>query len=731
MSLALSAFKQLAEKSDILSFDIETTGLHRFNDSVIGFGISNGINSAYIAHLAFEDGQLVELATKQECIKALNLLKGKKLVTWNGAFDLPRTLNYFGVDLLPDLWSDAMLAKHTIDEDPPFGLKEVAAKIFGQDSKAEQLELKEELKARGFDTKSLYKADYRTIAKYCMQDCVLTFQLNDIFVAEIEQQGLTKFFFEDEVMPLYREVTIPMESRGVPLDLDLMRATLNEISTRIAELDSSIKHKLKDKLVNFNEILIKDLYAVESRPFAQALVAYMKVDLPKTETGQFSLEKKKLQKLPNGHIVKEFLLNKKQLPEHLITAVRRKMHEGKESFNLMSKDDLRTLFFTVLKERPNSFTAKGAEQVNEEFLLSVKDKYDWVPLLIEFNSLNKIKSTYIERFLEQEHNGIFYPSFMQHRTTSGRYGGDLQQLPKMLSEEDEPNEIIRYFTNKIRNFFIAGDGYKFVDADYASLEVVVFADDAGDKSLIDMIKNDYDFYSTVAIDVHNLADQYSADKRAPNFLKKHQPKLRQDAKVYGLGIRYGMKDFKLSKTLNIEIEQAGEIIKKYFETYPSLKTKMDYYLQSVKTTGMVKSKAGRIRHIPFARECFLNHGDDILDMSLLRNKYQYKDKAKFDELCEARKRYNNALNNALNFPIQSLAASIVNQASIRLARKIRELGLDAYICMNVHDEICVRIKAEQAQALVPVMKQIMENTITLSAPLTADPQIGDRYGEVK
>jgi DNA polymerase I-like protein with 3'-5' exonuclease and polymerase domains len=714
-----------------LSFDIETTGLNPRKDAIIGFSIGNATDAVYIAHLAWDGEKLVELVPKSDCVLLLRSLLGRRLITWNGSFDFRFIYHYFGIELWHAMETDAMLAKHTVQEEGPFDLKGSAASLLGTSARQEQVELTMSLKAAGAGPKEFYKADLSVLAKYGKQDAILTYKLADHFLAQIKAEGLEKFFFEDEVMPLYREVTIPMELRGIPVNVEAMQAAHAEISIELAKRETQVLESMKPHLGAFMRRFLNSQYPPSPRgKFAQELAKILEVKLPLTSSGKLSLSKAGLEQLPYNDLFRAFIEGRGELPDSLVLRVQKALHGEEPRLNLYSKDQLRYVFFTIFREQPTSFTDKGVPKVDENFLESIKSKYEFVPQLLAFNKLSKIKSTYIERFLEAQEDGIFYPSFQQHRTTSGRYGGDLQQLPKILGPEDEPDETVRYFNNMVRGFFIAGPGQKLIDADYSSLEVVVFADDAGDESLLNMIKQDLDFYSVVAIEVHGLQDQFSADKKASNFLKKHAPHLRQAAKVFGLGIRYGMGDWKLSKTLNIEQDEAKQIIERYFAAYPKLREKMEFYATQAKTLGYVESKAGRRRHLPEAKSIYEQYGDEILDSLVLWKKYHHS-KGLYESMKRIRRKFNNILNNALNFPIQSLAASIVSQSSIALARAMRARGLKAYICMNVHDEICIRAPESEVEVIKPLMKQIMENTIKLNAPLTADPQVGDNYGEVK
>lgn len=721
--------------SETFAFDIETTGLNTRKDKVIGFGLSDGTNSAYFVHLEWDGEKLVERLSKADCEFVLHQLHDKKLICYNSSFDIRFTKNYFGVNLLDSLYSDGMLAFHTVQEEgvpfshKPFALKSVAAHFMGDDVTAEQAEVKASIKANGGGPNEFYKADTDIMAKYCQQDCKLTYALAETFHSRIENEGLSKFYFQDEVMPLLKHVTIPMEMGGIPIDVPRLQSSLQEISLDLADLEAKVQAAIRPYLGNFETwFLNKDYPASRTGSFAQAAIEILDPNcaLPRTATGAFSLAEKAISSLPEGR-VKAWLQGDEKLLGTAIVNIQRTMHGDKPMFNLLSKHHLKKLFFEELKETALSYTETGLPQCDENFLDSVQTKYDWVPLLIQFNKLTKIKGTYIERFLEQQEDGMFYPSFQQHRTTSGRYGSDLQQLPRPLEPEDEPSELIRKHNNRIREFFISGTDHKFLDADYNSLEVVVFADDAGDESLLQMIRSGEDFYSRVAIDALGL-QEYSADKKAPNFLKKHKPAVRQAAKVYGLGIRYGMEEWKLSHTLNIGQDEAKSILRKYFKAYPKLAVKMDHYERCAKEQGFVQSKAGRKRHLPRAAALYEQYGDELLDSLLLWKKYN-TNPGIYEKMKRTRRDFNNLINNALNFPIQSLAASIVSQSSIAIAKWLKEQDMPAYICLSVHDQVVIRCPDQFVDLVRPKMKELMENTIKLQAPLVADPAVGTNLRE--
>jgi len=259
------------------------------------------------------------------------------------------------------------------------------------------------------------------------------------------------------------------------------------------------------------------------------------------------------------------------------------------------------------------------------------------------------------------------------------------------------------------------------------LEPRVFADDAADEALVKIFTDNLDMYSVVAIGAEKL-EGVSADKKAPNFLKNLMPEKRQNAKAYALGIRYGMKDFKLAKTLDIEPKDAQIIIDNYFKSFPGLKLAMDKYSKEVKTTGRVTSKFGRVRHLPRVQEIKNQFGDGILDFKNLINiaKTKY---IPLNDLKDIRKEYNNLLNNALNFPIQSAAASIVNRAMIAMSIEFKKHNLNAWVSLQIHDQVVVTCAEKDLDRAKEIMQYCMENTNTLLMPLIAIPEVASNLKE--
>lgn len=730
----LRNYYKFLENSCKVAFDIETTGLEPRKDKVIGFGVSNESEGFYIVHLAWdkEAQELKEVVPFDECVKAVKVLENKDWVGWNSSFEVRFVRHYFGVELSNSLHSEGMLSVHTVDENRmSYKLKEMGSELFGKEATEEQSKMKESIKANGGDPgKDYYMADPDLLGLYCVQDCLLTYKMDKIYLEKVIEEGLGDFYFKDEVMPLYKNVTINMEDRGIKLDLGLIERSRQEITLDIIKLEDHIQKQIEPYLGPFNQwYLNKELPPKRTGEFAQILCEFAGLELPKTKTGKYSLSSKSLEELPDSKYKKFLCGELESLPEETVREVQglwwAKEHRG-YMFNISSKDHLKRLFFEILDEEPVSKTAKGNPQADHLFLMEAAKKYDWVKDLIDYNKLNKIRSTYMDRFLEKQVDGIFYPSFFQHRTISGRYGSDLQQLPRP-KEEGELSPLVLRYNNLVRKFFVARDGYKFIDSDYESLEPHVFAHVSGDEALKDIFRNGHDFYSTIAIGTEGL-EGVSADKKADNYLGKVNKPLRQKAKAYSLGVPYGLGDYALGKQLDIPKEKADMLINNYLKAFPELKKWMDDSFDRLVKHGLIKSEAGRVRHFPSAPKIWYAHKDYILNGLDLWKEFHHIPK-KYAQMKYLAKQFKNMSNNAKNFQIQSLAASITNRACIAINRELARKGIDGAVVAQIHDQIVIEVPEKDAETCRKMVQFLMENVYKLSLKLKAPAEISSDFYE--
>jgi len=759
-SETLKLMFQHIQESDIIAVDTETSGLNPRKNKIVGWSLSGdeGIGF-YIPTLVwnFEKGEL-ELqtidGTSTETISKnlLKALKGKKLVFHNASFDVQFIKNYFGIDLLPDVWVDTGLLVHTVYEEGafgygnPFGLKSIAImnqEALGLDvekaANEEQIELKESIKKNGGsvtkESFEIYKADLDILSKYASADTDLTLRICNLYLKKLKEEKLEKFFFEDEVMPIYREVTVPMEAAGVDLDVEL----IEQIHEEIVKDQEENKKIVMKSLLALSEVKewvvatsITNFPVSHKGNWAQRLVQRYSLPLPKSEkTGKYSLTQKNIEQLEDSP-VKEFLLTgNEDLLEDLEKA-RISMSLWKESndgeyINIQSKKHLGEIVFDYMGIQPKvagANTKSGRAKFDMDMVKDLAKDYTWAENLRIYNKLLKIKSTYVDRFRDRNEDGKYYFYFKQNGTVSGRYGSDAQQLPKPL-EEGEDAPIIMKYVNIVRAFLTAGKGRKVIDADYESLEPHCFASVSGDEKLQEIFNNGWDFYSYVAIQTEKL-EGVSADKKADNYLKKLDPVKRNKAKAYSLGVAYGMEAYALKMTLGVDQKTAEGLIKGYLDGFPGLAKWRENSRRQVKDNGFIKNYVGRVRHLPRVKKIYEKFGEQMMDWRF-RKDLENQGYSR-DDVIKVYRDYRNGLNNCLNFQLQSLAAAVVNRAAVQINRAAKEMNIDAYVQAQVHDQLIINVDENQAEEFAPVVQKIMENTTKLpGVTLKAPPEIADNW----
>ena len=776
-SETLKLMFQHIQESETIAVDTETSGLNPRKDKVVGWSISGdeGIGF-YIPTLVwnFEKGELeiqtIDGTSTETISKNLfKALKGKKLVFHNASFDVQFIKNYYNIDLTEDIWVDTGLLVHTVYEEGafgfgnPFGLKSIAImnqEALGLDvekaANEEQIELKDSIKKNGGsvtkESFEIYKADLDILSKYAAADTDLTLRICNLYLGKLKDEGLEKFFFEEEVMPIYREVTIPMEAHGVDLNNEL----IDKIHTEIVEDQKKNKEIVMKSLLAIPEV--KEWVvatSIEAYPFshkgnwAQRLVQRYSLPLPKSEkTGKYSLTAKHINELEDSN-VKQFLLTGDDTLIEDVEKYRISMSLWKESndgdyINIQSKKHLGEIVFGYMGIQPKvsgANTKSGRAKFDMNMVEDLAKEYPWAENLRIYNKLLKIKSTYVDRFRDRQEDGRYYFYFKQNGTVSGRYGSDAQQLPKPL-EEGEDAPVIMKYVNIVRAFLVAGKGRKVIDCDYESLEPHCFASVSGDKKLQEIFEKNWDFYSTVAIQTEKL-EGVSADKKADNYLKKLDPIKRNKAKAYSLGIAYGMEAYALKMTLGVDQKTAEELIKGYLTGFPELAEWRSRSRQQVKEKGRIQNFVGRIRHLPRVKKWYDKFGDRLMDWrfrkelevnvppkDIMKNGEIVKTVSPRDQVTQAYRDYRNGLNNCLNFQLQSLAAAVVNRAALKINRKAKELGIDAIVQAQVHDQLIINVDEKDAEMFAPYVQELMENTTKLpGVTLKAPPEIADNWKE--
>ena len=721
------------KNGNIIAYDTETTSVNPRTGQIIGFSVSANINEGYYfptrawnnEKQVLEDLYVSNKSCDDIAKQLISLLKGKKLVMHNGSFDIRFTKNFYGIDLRDDLYCDTMLLVHTIVEDGPFGLKAIAIELqqelglnVEKDANEEQILMKENIKKNGGSTSKenyeIYKADMTLLGNYAAADTDLTLRLMTYFLPILKEQELWDFFFIDEVMPLYKTVTIQMEEVGTELDMALISKTKKEIAIDLKKLEEEI---------------ISDLM---STPEAKQWVMEKATKaFPPKRKGKFA---DRLRDIMPFDIqgVNNFFENGDVNNLHPKDAVRISLDLWKEKegayLNISSKQQLSEIVFKYMRIKPISKTRKGTDQFNDDMIDHLSKDYTWAAKLRDYNKLNKINSSYIDRFLEDNENGRYYHYFKQHGTTSGRFSSNSQQMPRIL-EEGEQSELVLKYNNILRSFLIAGEGKKLIICDQSQLEPRAFASVSNDPNLINVFLNDEDLYSRVAIQAFKLKGM-SAKKSDPNFVKNLRPELRQRAKSIALAIPYGAGAWQIGQSLNIHIKEAQKLIDAYLEGFPELARWMSDTHLKAQAFGYIKSKTGRIRHLDRVKAIYEKFQDSLVEpRSFAMMKRMCKTPEQTQQIMRLRMEYKNGLNQSKNFQIQSWAASIMNRSAIGIHKEFKEKGLDAYIELQIHDEFVVNCKAKIAEEVAKIVKYHMENTVQIPTGLVAEPNVCDNFGD--
>lgn len=722
------------KNGNIIGFDTETTNINPRTGQIIGFSVSANLNEGYYFPTRIWNAEKqtlvdLEIGGKNCDVIAKHLiilLKGKKLVMHNASFDIRYVKNFYGIDLREDLYCDTMLLTHSVREEGPFGLKALAIELQHElgieaekEANEEQILMKESIKKNGGQTTKenfeIYKADMQLIGNYAAADTDLTLRLMTYFLPILKEQGLWDFFFIDEVMPLYKTVTIQMEEVGTKLNMELIKQTKKNITVDLAKLELDI---------------VADLISIpEAKQWV--LVKAAKTFPPK-KRGNFADRLRSLNNLEDPQGVQRFLVsgNEEDLNKKDSMRVSLELWKEKEGnyLNINSKQQLSEIVFKYMNIKPISQTRKGTDQFNDDIIEHLSKSYQWAAKLRDYNKLVKINSAYIDRFLEGNENGRYYHYFKMHGTTSGRFSSDCQQMPRIL-EEGEVSDLVLKYNNILRSFLIAGEGRKYVICDQSSLEPRVFASVSNDPNLINVFLHDEDLYSRVAIQAFKLKGM-SANKKDDNYVKKVRPELRQKAKSIALAIPYGAGAYTIGQNLNISTKEAQILIDGYLEGFPELAKWMSESDLKAKTIGFIKNKTGRIRHLDRVKAIYDKFQDSLMDpKSFSTLKKMCKTQEQMSSVVKLRMEYKNGLNNAKNFCIQSLAASIMNRSAIAIHKEFRERGLDAHIELQIHDEFVINCADDIAERVADIVKHHMENTVQIPTGLIAEPNIAATFAD--
>ena len=687
----LEELDEIFKDKELLSVDTETNGLLLYRTTIIGFSISYDSNSGcYVpllkwvpdetsikkrkikgtTYTSFMDGcfecvwtgisypESVTPDKYQPPQFIIDYLRkwtvGKNLLMHNAPFDVNQIYINYGIDLAPYVFMDTTLLSHIINENSSNALKRVAEEWreeLGINPHAmanqEQKELHQSILENGGKGGQVWRADDVYLGKYACADTFLTFGIYEIgmkkFVEEFGEKGL-EWLLKDEVMPLCREVVIPMKRRGVYIDESYFSKVLKETSGKMLELEDEVIEEITPLLESFNLGESMD-EAVSRQRLVKAVVAREGLALPNNKrTGKPTMGKTDIKRAyqQDPHWVWGWMLGEDELKysEEELSNLKKVLYinaTGKRHrFNIGSDAHLRWLFIDKLEmdgdELPK--TESGLPSVKAEVLEEhmLKD-FPWVIKLLTWKKLRKLNNTYVLPAVELNIDGYLYMDFRQNGTTSGRFscsgGFNLQTLPRVEELDkcskcgssniiiDKPIELLANVKcsdcghveemvlcpSAIKAGFIAPPGYKIVNADFSSLEPRCFAYMSGDNKLKQVYWDNLDLYSKVHCDMEGIP--YIDLKKAG--MKKE----RNAIKPVALGIPYGARGPQVANLMGLyngdrlDVQLGWEKLNLYLDTYSDLRKYMDARELEAIHEGEVSSLIGRKRHFKFTQYIYL------------------------------------------------------------------------------------------------------------------------------
>ncbi|AEE26971.1 DNA polymerase I [Francisella hispaniensis] len=351
-----------------------------------------------------------------------------------------------------------------------------------------------------------------------------------------------------------------------------------------------------------------------------------------------------------------------------------------QEFNLSSPVQLREILFEKLGLPPVKKTAKGQVSTSEEVLVQLAEDYEIAALIMKYRHLSKLKNTYTDKLPKMlDVNSRVHTSYNQTGTVTGRLSSsdpNLQNIPIKSPEG-----------RKIREAFIAENGYCIVAADYSQIELRIMAHLSKDKNLLKAFNQSLDIHSATAAEVLGIGiDEVSSEQR-------------RKAKAINFGLIYGMSAFGLAKQLEIPRAEAQEYIDIYFNRYPSVKEYMTTAKEFAKQNGYVETILGRRLYLP-----------EINSKNVMQR--------------------NAAERAAINAPMQGTAADIIKKAMIDVNTMIlQEYNSEVKMVMQVHDELVFEVKKTKLEEIVAKIKSIMEAAVKLSVPLEVNVDAGESWDQ--
>lgn len=352
-----------------------------------------------------------------------------------------------------------------------------------------------------------------------------------------------------------------------------------------------------------------------------------------------------------------------------------------QEFNLSSPKQLQTILFDQMGLPVVKKTPSGTPSTNEEVLQELALDYPLPKVILEHRGLAKLKSTYTDKLpkMINPHSGRVHTSYHQAVTATGRLSSTAPNLQNIPIRNDEGR--------RIRQSFVAPDGWKIMAVDYSQIELRIMAHLSGDKTLLEAFRQGKDIHAATAAEILGISiDEVSSEQR-------------RRAKAVNFGLIYGMSAFGLAKQLGIPRSEAQLYMDKYFERYPGVMQYMEDTRSAAAETGYVETLFGRRLHLP-----------EIQSRNGMRRKA--------------------AERAAINAPMQGTAADIIKKAMLLVDHWIQTEGSGRVkLLMQVHDELVFEVQETALTEIESKVQELMESAAELKVPLVAEAGHGDNWDQ--
>ncbi len=353
---------------------------------------------------------------------------------------------------------------------------------------------------------------------------------------------------------------------------------------------------------------------------------------------------------------------------------------GQEDFNLDSPKQLGEVLFDKMKISSKAKKTKtGQYSTSEDVLQKHKDDHEIIPLILDYRSLRKLKSTYVDALplLVDEKDKRIHTHYMQTVAATGRLSSTNPNLQNIPIRTEKGREIRKAFIPRDENYLLMA-------ADYSQIELRIIAALSGDKNMIHAFQNGDDIHVATASKVFNLPmEEVTRDQRS-------------SAKAVNFGIIYGQGAFGLAQNLGISRKEAKTIIDGYFEQYGTIKTYMEQAVIDAREKGYVETIMKRRRYLP-----------DINSANAVVRGF--------------------AERNAINAPIQGSAADIIKVAMINVAQRMEKENVKSKMLLQVHDELVFDVHLDEKEIMTKLVKEEMENAIKMEVPMEVEYELANNW----